>query len=199
VDYWRDVKPILERRCVVCHGCYDAPCQLNFSAPQGIERGAHKKRVYDGSRLATAEPTRLFQDGASEEDWRKKGFFPILNQPAAGDRRAQQAGVLAQMLALKRQHPLPSEALLPDSFDLSLDRVQQCPTHEEFGDYARLHPLWGMPYGLPELTDQEHDLLTRWLDEGALYGEPAPLPSGYAEQITEWEAPFSTASRPSGR
>ena len=28
VDYWRDVKPVLDSRCVVCHGCYDAPCQL---------------------------------------------------------------------------------------------------------------------------------------------------------------------------
>ncbi|HPE31229.1 MAG TPA: hypothetical protein PLV61_08550, partial [Parvularculaceae bacterium] len=21
------IKPVIERRCVVCHGCYDAPCQ----------------------------------------------------------------------------------------------------------------------------------------------------------------------------
>ncbi|MBM4124456.1 MAG: hypothetical protein FJ246_05820, partial [Nitrospira sp.] len=32
VEYWRDIKPILDRRCAVCHGCYDAPCQLNLSA-----------------------------------------------------------------------------------------------------------------------------------------------------------------------
>ena len=132
VDYWRDVKPILERRCVVCHGCYDAPCQLNLSAPQGIERGAHKKEVYDGSRLLAMGPTRLFEDGATEEDWRKKGFFPVLNPPTDGDSQARQAGVLAQMLALKRQHSLPSVAPLPDSFDFSLDRAQQCPTREEF-------------------------------------------------------------------
>lgn len=188
VDYWRDVKPILERRCVVCHGCYDAPCQLNLSAPQGIERGANKKEVYDGSRLVAMEPTRLFEDGATEEDWRKKGFFSVLNPPADGDSQARQAGVLAQMLALKRRHPLPSSTPSPESFDFSLDRAQQCPTREEFGDYARLHPLWGMPYGLPGLTDEEHDLLMRWLDEGALYGKPDPLPAGYAERITEWEA-----------
>jgi hypothetical protein len=187
VDYWRDVKPILERRCVVCHGCYDAPCQLNLSAPQGIERGAHKKEVYDGSRLLAMGPTRLFEDGATEEDWRKKGFFPVLNPPTDGDSQARQAGVLAQMLALKRQHPLSSVAPLPASFDFSLDRAQQCPTREEFGDYARLHPLWGMPYGLPGLTDREHDLLMRWLDEGAFYGKPDPLPAGYAERIVEWE------------
>ena len=27
-DYYTEVKPILENRCVVCHACYDAPCQL---------------------------------------------------------------------------------------------------------------------------------------------------------------------------
>ena len=186
VDYWRDIKPILERRCVVCHGCYDAPCQLNLGAPQGIERGAHKKKVYD-ARLLTVEPTRLFEDGASEEDWRKKGFFSVLNPSTDSDSQGRQAGILAQMLALKRQHPLPSVAPLPDSFDFSLDRTQQCPTREEFGGYARLHPLWGMPYGLPGLTDREHDLLSRWLDEGAPYGKPDPLPVGYAERIAEWE------------
>jgi len=28
IDYESRVKPLLERRCVVCHGCYDAPCQF---------------------------------------------------------------------------------------------------------------------------------------------------------------------------
>ncbi|HET8708124.1 MAG TPA: hypothetical protein VFM46_17595, partial [Pseudomonadales bacterium] len=28
LDYLNNVKPILEKRCVVCHACYDAPCQL---------------------------------------------------------------------------------------------------------------------------------------------------------------------------
>lgn len=33
VSYEQDVKPILEARCIVCHGCYDAPCQLNPQCP----------------------------------------------------------------------------------------------------------------------------------------------------------------------
>jgi hypothetical protein len=40
VDYWTEVKPVIEQRCVVCHGCYDAPCQLKMSSIEGIERGA---------------------------------------------------------------------------------------------------------------------------------------------------------------
>ena len=39
VDYWRDVKPVLDSRCAVCHGCYDAPCQLKLTAFEGIDRG----------------------------------------------------------------------------------------------------------------------------------------------------------------
>ncbi|VAW98726.1 Fatty acid cis/trans isomerase, partial [hydrothermal vent metagenome] len=30
VTWENQVKPVLERRCVVCHGCYDAPCQLKL-------------------------------------------------------------------------------------------------------------------------------------------------------------------------
>ena len=49
--YRQTIKPILETRCVVCHGCYDAPCQLKLSSPEGIDRGLSKQRVYDGTRL----------------------------------------------------------------------------------------------------------------------------------------------------
>jgi hypothetical protein len=47
VDYWRDVRPIVENRCVVCHACYDAPCQLKMSSIEGIERGAITSNSYN--------------------------------------------------------------------------------------------------------------------------------------------------------
>ena len=31
--YQEQVKPILEHRCVNCHACYDAPCQIKLTAP----------------------------------------------------------------------------------------------------------------------------------------------------------------------
>ena len=34
ISYNDQVSPVLERRCVVCHGCYDAPCQLKLSSPE---------------------------------------------------------------------------------------------------------------------------------------------------------------------
>ena len=33
ISYVRQVQPILERRCVVSHACYDAPCQLKLRSP----------------------------------------------------------------------------------------------------------------------------------------------------------------------
>ena len=63
--YGERIKPILERRCVVCHGCVDAPCQLKFSSYEGLTRGASKKRVYDGERIRGAAPGRLFIDANS--------------------------------------------------------------------------------------------------------------------------------------
>ena len=32
IDYWDQVQPIVAKRCAVCHGCYDAPCQLKLSS-----------------------------------------------------------------------------------------------------------------------------------------------------------------------
>ena len=56
VDYWSDVKPVIEQRCVVCHACYDAPCQLKMSSIEGIERGATPEIVYNQSRINKARP-----------------------------------------------------------------------------------------------------------------------------------------------
>ena len=188
VEYWRDVKPILEHRCVVCHGCYDAPCQLNLTAFEGVTRGAHKKKVYDTTRLISAEPTRLFDDARSVAEWRKKGFYPVLSESSQPGGATPQAGVMARMLALKREHPLPAVVPLPETFDFSLDRNQQCPAERQFDDFASKYPLWGMPYGLPGLAEAEQDILMRWIEQGAPYREPDSPPPAYKARIQEWEA-----------
>ena len=56
VAYLRDVAPILDRRCVVCHSCYNAGCQLNLASYEGLDRGGSKIQVYDTSRLTNQAP-----------------------------------------------------------------------------------------------------------------------------------------------
>ena len=62
VDYIKDVKPILDKRCVVCHSCYNSPCQLKLSSFEGLDRGSSKERVYLAERLFAQDPSRLFVD-----------------------------------------------------------------------------------------------------------------------------------------
>src|SRR5262245_11325213 len=81
VAYETEVRPVLEKRCAVCHGCYDAPCQLLLTSPEGALRGATKAAVYDSSRLSAAEPTRLGVDATTVAGWRAKGFFSVTDSP----------------------------------------------------------------------------------------------------------------------
>lgn len=170
---------------MVCHGCYDAPCQLKLDAWMGLERGASKEKVYDGTRLRTAKLTRLFEDAQTTEQWRAKGFYPVLAE------ESDSQSVIVELLKLKERHPLPAEHPLPDSFDLGLDRDQQCPKAEEFDQYARDYPLWGMPYALPGLDERRQDALLNWLEQGAA-GVPYPaLSAAEQQQIDQWEAFFN--------
>ncbi|MEH6634665.1 MAG: fatty acid cis/trans isomerase [Halioglobus sp.] len=187
-DYPAQIKPIVEQRCMVCHGCYDAPCQLKLDAWTGLQRGASKVKVYDGTRLRTANMTRLFEDAKSTQEWRTKGFYPVL------DDADPEQSVMHRMLQLKQQHPLPTDGPLPSSFDFSLDRKQQCAKPDEMDSYASDYPLWGMPYGLPGLNDDEHRQLTQWLGEGSPgVARPAP-PGDEIAAIERWESFFNGAS-----
>ena len=186
---YQDVKQILDNRCVVCHGCNDAPCQLNLASWQGMTRGASREQVY-ATRVFTAEPTRLFLDAHSNAAWRAKGFHPVLNERAATPEAEREAGVLYRLLRQKQKSPGPASGLLPkDRFDLSIDRAQQCPAIEAMDEYERKHPDWGMPYGLPALSAAEHATLTRWIEAGAPPPPAAaPLPPAQAQRVARWEA-----------
>ncbi len=188
MDYWRDVKPVLDSRCVVCHGCYDAPCQLSLTAFEGIDRGSTKRLVYDAARLLPANLTRLLEDAHSVQEWRRMGFYPVLNERDQTPQANRNAGVMARTLTLKREHRLPETKKLPASFDLALDRDQQCPAIEEFDPFEKKYPLWGMPYALPALSDDDDRVLMSWIEDGARYHPPPPLADEYQRRISRWEA-----------
>ena len=187
LSYRHDVKPILDRRCVVCHGCYDAPCQLKLGSWDGVVRGSSAARVYD-LRLTDDPPTRLGLDALTASAWRERGFSPVLNERRVNPGNELAASVLYRSLALKQAHPLPSGPILPDSFDFRLDRAQVCPRLDQFDEHERRQPLAGMPYGLPGLSARESDVVRRWLLAGAPDEPPPPLPAAVTRQVQQWEA-----------
>lgn len=92
ISYTRDIQPIFTEKCVACHACNDAACQLKLESPEGAVRGASKVPVYEGDRSKAVPTTRLFYDAHSEEQWRKKGFYSVL------DNQGSQAALMARML-----------------------------------------------------------------------------------------------------
>jgi hypothetical protein len=185
-EYYRDVKPVLDRRCLVCHGGYDAPCQLSLDSPEGLQRGATQSGLYDSNRTLPAPLTRLSIDARDTAQWRDKGFYPMLNEGASEPAANLQNSVLYGMLALKREHPLPEERL-PADFDVSPDRQNACPHPDAFADYAAKQPLQGMPLALPGLDDEEFGTLRRWLEDGAKVAPLPPLAADLQKAVTDWE------------
>lgn len=189
-----EVKPIIDKRCVVCHACYDAPCQLKMSSVEGIDRGASKELVYQGTRLTAATPSRLFEDAQTTEQWRSMGFHPILNERIQTPTANLEAGLVAKMLMQKEAHPLPNETQL-SGFDFSVDRSQVCPTIEEYQQYQQDYPTWGMPYGMPNLDSKEYSTLINWLQDGAIMNGPIPLTKEQQALVHEYETILNKGSR----
>ena len=184
--FLNEVKPIIDNRCVVCHACYDAPCQLKLSSVEGIDRGASKDLVYEGTRLTAAKPTRLFEDANTTAQWRDLGFHPILNERAQNPTANLEAGLVAKMLMQKEAHPLPEQKQL-EGFDFAIDRSQVCPTIEEYAQYQQDYPTWGMPYGMPNLDNKEYSTLINWLSDGAVMSAPVPLTQEQKRLVDEYE------------
>ncbi|WP_156896291.1 fatty acid cis/trans isomerase [Aestuariibacter salexigens] len=191
LSYQQHIKPILDSRCVVCHGCYDAPCQLKLGSFDGIVRGAHPDPVYNGERLTAALPTRLFEDANTVTEWRKKGFHPVLSEGEANPEDDLTNSVLIAMLEQKQDHPLPETERLPDSFDFDLNRELSCPSVSEHARYEKKYPLWGMPYALPAISNTEHQLIREWVKSSAPTAPIQPLPQALQNQVAAWEQWFN--------
>ena len=102
VSYVRDVQPILDQRCVACHSCYNAACQLKLSSYEGLDRGGSKQPVYLGSRLRAQDPMRLFFDASTSEEWRAKGFHSVTESAAEAP---YNDSIMLQLLDAKRRNP----------------------------------------------------------------------------------------------
>ncbi|MEG3756530.1 fatty acid cis/trans isomerase [Pseudoalteromonas carrageenovora] len=187
-DFLQNVIPVLDTRCVVCHGCYDAPCQLKLSSPEGIDRGLSKDLVYDGTRLLATTPSRLLFDATDTKQWREKNFTPVLNERAQTEEANLAGSVLFNSLVLKQSHELPANEVLDDEFDFSLSRSQTCATMGEFDRLADEQPHAGMPYGLPGVSREEFNHLQNWLKDGGKMSHLKPPSQFDLNKIKGWEA-----------
>lgn len=185
-ENWAEVASILNARCVVCHSCYDAPCQLKLTSPEGLLRGASKQAVYHTKRLNDARPTRLGVDAKTPAEWRALGFFSVVRDPG---QPAASSSLLERYLDLSHQNPLPENAPIPDELGLAIDRPLVCPSSQEFGAFRNDHPLAGMPYATAPLSDTEYQTLTSWARAGATVSSlPAEIPEEIKRQIADWES-----------
>jgi hypothetical protein len=194
VSFNKEVKPILDSRCVACHGCYDAPCQLKLGSIEGIDRGATKQVVYASPRFSDADPTRLFVDATTTAAWRNKEFYPVLNERMDSKTANLDNSVLAKLLELKRLNPQPVSGKLGKEFKFDLDRSLECPSIEELPKFQHEHAQWGMPYAMPGLSLQEENILKQWLQEGSKVEPPPPLSNQAVKAIAEWENYFNGTS-----
>lgn len=174
------VRPILEARCVVCHACYNSPCQLNQQTYEGLDRGANKQLIYDGSRLEAIAPTRMFQDATTTREWRERhAFFPVISHSGV-----PADSVLHHFIAQRRADARGG--------DFEAEQKTDCPDSVDAAkEYLRKRPEAGMPYGFPPLDDAEFQVIEAWLAEGAPPPPEPPRPSpDTLEGLARWEKFF---------
>jgi Fatty acid cis/trans isomerase (CTI) len=193
VSFIDDVKPVLDRRCVVCHSCYNAGCQLKLSSYEGIKRGGSKDAVYSSSRLVPQAPSRLFVDATNSGEWRDRGFHSVIENRAVSPANDS---ILLQMLEAKKRRPQPTGDYHAEAADLTC-----AADAAEAGAFLSSFPGRGMPFGFPEVDHGEFQILATWLSRGASGPtaiEQAKLVTptkADAAQIEKWEA-FLNADDP---
>ncbi len=186
ISYMKDVKPILDKRCVTCHSCYNSPCQAKFSSFDGVDRGGSKIKVYDALRFRAINPTRLFIDANTTQEWRNKGFFSLTQTQESNN--TSNDSIMMHLLYDKEQHPEIIGNYSPENDSLSCPRNKK-----ELEEYIDDKPNHGMPYGLPKISSKEYTTLSQWLLQGAT-GPTAQeqkaleTPSvNAAKEIQKWE------------
>ncbi len=166
---------------MVCHACYNAPCQLNLQSYEGLDRGGNKEQIYQPSRLVAVAATRMFQDATTTSDWVNRfEFFPVLSH----DKNPADS-LLHHFIAQRRA--------VEKTGDFSTEPSPTCPESVEKAQaFLKGRPEAGMPYGFPPLDDAQFKVIEDWLSDGApgpLPPEPPPVETVNA--IFKWEKFFN--------
>lgn len=181
--YAQKAEQVMQGRCIACHSCYNAPCQLNLQSYQGFDRGAAKLNVYDGLRIKSVAPSRMFVDADSTSDWRKQGFHSVNNSSKSSE------NLFLEHLRIRREHPT-------HKMIRSLESAQICASKmEETKILGLRNPDLGMPFGFPALQDAEFSVMEKWVQAGApSYEDSDSYREAFKidkEEIRNWEKFFN--------
>lgn len=150
---YSEVQKVFDNRCVLCHSCNNAPCQLNLTSFEGFIRGATKQMVYQPERLASVPTTRLGIDAKTTDGWRSKGFFAIHEGSASEN-------PLLRII----DHKLEQKYLRPDQPKDPIPTLNSfvCAQKHEMTFFLKDRPQAGMPYNLPAISRDEYWVLHDW-------------------------------------
>ncbi|WP_413581331.1 fatty acid cis/trans isomerase [Bdellovibrio sp. HCB288] len=152
--YSHKIQPIFDNRCLSCHSCFNAPCQLNLQNFEGFARGANKLNVYDGTRMDSVLPSRIWVDEKTTEAWRTRRFFTVHTSADP------QESLFFQMLNMR--------AVNSASVKEQVHESQICAANmTELENLKKTQPQLGMPYGLPALNNAELETIKSWITKGA--------------------------------
>jgi hypothetical protein len=132
------------------------------------------------------DPTRLFIDAQTTQEWRKKEF-PSVTESTVAD--GLNDSIMIQLLSHKMKNPKSSGEYRPETDELTCSENQK-----ELGGYLEKHPNRGMPYGFPPLKQDEFEIIAGWLVQGAKGPDAAQQAelttpkAGDALAIQQWEA-----------
>lgn len=193
-----NIKPILAGRCIQCHSCYNAPCQLNMTSIEGLDRGMIRDyEVFSPRKLRAQEPSRLGIDRKTTQEWRHFSFshrFMPVTQDAGDVRKNLDTSLILKLIEHKRDH----RGLQVD--DLANFKEEQAENSRVCADTpARLRahlserPSAGMPYGLPALSDDEAAKFKEWTAMGSpRSAKPQSIPAEDLASVRAVENFFKT-------
>lgn len=118
------------------------------------------------------DPTGLFIDAESTEEWRKKQFFSVTTSSVGN---GLNDSIMIQLLSHKMKNPKSSGEYQAEADDLTCSE-----NGKELGAYLDKHPNNGMPFGFPPLKQDEFETVAGWLVQGAR----GPTPSQQRELVT---------------
>lgn len=180
--YYRKIQPILDRRCTVCHSCFEAPCQLKLTSAEMFLRGA-TQHPSNGGLFKAAPRTDMM---TTLEQQRDGGFFSVaeggansllVNVLVAGNNKAD----------LPQQKHVEQNDLMCVSSSAKFNKLD-----------AKTKKSLGMPYYMAPLHPKEFEELLSWASKGAkLPDEDVVQARGVPRDpkvIQDWENFFNNSS-----